>query len=92
MAQACNLSYSGSRDQEDRNSKPSLGKEFMQPYLGRRNFTEKELVEWLEVKALSSNPSTTKTKRKVQSNRSVVESNMSKALDLIHSIEKKKVH
>jgi hypothetical protein len=33
----------------------------MRPYL-EKTFTRKGLVEWLKVKALSSNPSTAKTK------------------------------
>jgi hypothetical protein len=33
VAHTCNPSYSGSRDQEDLDSKPTLGKEFVRPYL-----------------------------------------------------------
>jgi hypothetical protein len=48
VTHACNPSYSGGRDQEDHSSKPAQAK------IG--------LVEWLKVKALSSNPSTAKKK------------------------------
>jgi hypothetical protein len=34
----------------------------VRPYL-KKSFTKIGLVEWLKVKALSSNPSTTKTKK-----------------------------
>jgi hypothetical protein len=33
VAHACNPSYSGVRNQEDRRSKPALGKQFARPYL-----------------------------------------------------------
>jgi hypothetical protein len=40
----------------------SLGKQFVKPYL-EKPYHKKGLVEWLKVKALSSCPSTTKTKK-----------------------------
>jgi hypothetical protein len=39
--------------------KSVLGKEFTRPYL-KKTLHKKGLVEWLKVKALSSNPSTAK--------------------------------
>jgi hypothetical protein len=48
VAHTCNPSYSGGRDQENRGSKPALGKEFVR----------------LKVKALSSSPSTAKKERR----------------------------
>jgi hypothetical protein len=62
VAHACNSSYSGGRDQEDRGSKPALGK-FVRCYL-EKPITKTGLVEWLKVKALSSSPSTVKKKKK----------------------------
>jgi hypothetical protein len=60
VAHACNPSYSGGRDQEDHGSKPSQA-EFKRPYF-KKLFTK--IVEWLKIKALSSNPSTAKKKKK----------------------------
>jgi hypothetical protein len=48
-------SYSGSKDQEDHDSKPA------RPYL-KKTFTKIGVVEWLKMKALRSNPSTAKKK------------------------------
>jgi hypothetical protein len=70
VVQACNPSYSEGRDQEDQGSKPALHKKFLRPYLEKthQTHTKKVLVEWLKVKALSSNSSTEKTnKQKNQS-------------------------
>jgi hypothetical protein len=50
VACSCNPSYSGGRDQFEAISK--------------KPFTKIVLVEWLKVKALSSNPSTAKQKQK----------------------------
>jgi hypothetical protein len=61
VAHACNPSYSGGRDQEN-HAKPVQAK-FVRPYLKKKPFTKKGLVEWLKVKALSSNPSTTHKKK-----------------------------
>jgi hypothetical protein len=61
VAYACNLSYSGGRDQEDQSLK-SAGAN--RPYLEKTHH-KKGLVEWLKVKALSSNPSTAKKKKKL---------------------------
>jgi hypothetical protein len=40
MVYTCNPSYSGGKDQEDRGSKPALGKQFVRPYL-KKPFTKK---------------------------------------------------
>jgi hypothetical protein len=61
VAHACNPSYSGSRDQEDSGSKPAWAHNSVRPYL-KKPFTKIGLIEWLKVKALSSNPSTAKKK------------------------------
>jgi hypothetical protein len=37
VARVCNPSYSGGRDQQDRSSKPVLDKEFLRPYLKKKN-------------------------------------------------------
>jgi hypothetical protein len=41
----------------------SLGKKFTRPYL-KETLHKKGLVDWLKVQVLSSNPSTTKKKKK----------------------------
>jgi hypothetical protein len=48
----------------------SLGKEFVRPYLKKAHH-KNGLVEWLKVKALSSNPNTTK-KKKTKKERKIV--------------------
>jgi hypothetical protein len=63
MAHACNPSYSGGRDQEDRGLKPAWASSSRDPIL-KNNITKIGLEEWLKVKTLSSNPSTTKKKKK----------------------------
>jgi hypothetical protein len=65
VAHAYNPSYSGGRDQEDQGSKPAQANSSMRPYL-KKNPSQKRLVGWLKVKALSSSPSTEK-KRKEKS-------------------------
>jgi hypothetical protein len=60
VAHTCNPSYSRGRDQEDRGSKPAWANSSVRPYLKKR-FTKIGLLEWLKVKAMSSNPSTTHT-------------------------------
>jgi hypothetical protein len=45
------------------NSKPVQVNSFARPYL-EKPFTKIRLVKWLKVKALSSNPNTTKKKKK----------------------------
>jgi hypothetical protein len=58
VAHACNPSYSGSRDQEDRGSKPAQANSSQHPN-SKKPFTKKiGLEEWLEVEALSSSSST----------------------------------
>jgi hypothetical protein len=63
VAHACNPSYSGGRDQEDRglmtawaNSSHTLSQKTLSQKIG--------LVEWLKVKALSLSLSTKKKKKK----------------------------
>jgi hypothetical protein len=60
---AFNPSYSGGRDQEDHSSKLAGANKFMRLYL-KKPSTKIGLVEWLKLKALSSNPSTAKNKNK----------------------------
>jgi hypothetical protein len=47
VVHACNPSYSGGRDQEDRGSKPAQGNSSRDPYL-KKTITKKGLVEWLK--------------------------------------------
>jgi hypothetical protein len=63
VAHACNLSYLGGRDQEDLGItvRYQPGQIVFESYL-RKPHHKKGLVEWLKVKALSSNPSTNKKK------------------------------
>jgi hypothetical protein len=61
VAQACNPSYSGGRDQEDDDLKLAWTNSSTRPYL-KKPFTKIGLVEWLKVKVLSLSPSTTKKK------------------------------
>jgi hypothetical protein len=65
VARASNPSYSGGRDQKDCSSKPAWANSSQDP-ISKKSITEKELVEWLKVYALTSNPRTTKKKKKVQ--------------------------
>jgi hypothetical protein len=58
---ACNPSYSGGRDQQDRGLKPAVGKWLTRPYL-KNTQHKKGLEVWLKVEALSANPSTAKNK------------------------------
>jgi hypothetical protein len=58
----CNPRYSRGSDQEDHGSKPAWANSSERLYL-ENPFTKIGLVEWLEVKALSSSPSTEKKKR-----------------------------
>jgi hypothetical protein len=69
MAHACNSSYSGGRDQEDCSLKPAQANsqpgKIVPDTLSRKKTTKKrttihkkELMKWLKVYALSSNPST----------------------------------
>jgi hypothetical protein len=53
VAHACNPSYSGSRDQEDRGLKPAQANSSARPCL-KKPFTKIGLVKWFKVKALSS--------------------------------------
>jgi hypothetical protein len=63
VAHACNPSYSGSREQEDRGLRPTQAKSPLRPYL-KNSFTKIGLVEWLKVKTLRSSSNTTKKKKK----------------------------
>jgi hypothetical protein len=47
-AHACNLGYSGGRDQEDHSSKPALANSLQDPVLKITHY-EKGLVEWLKM-------------------------------------------
>jgi hypothetical protein len=62
VAYAYNASYSGVRDQEDHDLKPPQTNSFARPYLEKTHY-KKGLAEWLKVKTLNSNPSTTKKKK-----------------------------
>jgi hypothetical protein len=62
VVHAYNPSYSGGRDQEDHSLKPAQANSSMRPYF-EKPFTKIGPVEWLKVKALSSNPSTEKKKK-----------------------------
>jgi hypothetical protein len=78
VAHACNPTYSGGRDQEDRGSKPAWVNSSARPYLKKpftkykeakkkkKPFIKKGLVEWLKVKAMSSSPSTAKKKKEAK--------------------------
>jgi hypothetical protein len=59
---ACKPSYSGGRDQEDQGSKPAW-KIVSWDLILKNSFTKTELVEWFNVKALSSSPRTEKKKK-----------------------------
>jgi hypothetical protein len=61
VAHACNLNYSGGRDQEDRGLKSAQANSSQEP-ISKKPHYKKGLVEWLKVKALSSSPSTSKKK------------------------------
>jgi hypothetical protein len=63
VAHACNPSYSGGRDQEDRGLKPAWANTLRDLILKKTHHKKKRAeVEWLKVQALSSNPSTAKKK------------------------------
>jgi hypothetical protein len=62
VAHAYNPSYSGGRDQEDHGLKPAWANSSQDPILKKKKIRKKGLVEWLKVKALSSNPITAKKK------------------------------
>jgi hypothetical protein len=61
MASACNPSYSGGRDQEDCSSKPAWANSSGDPV--SKTLRKNGLVEWLQVKAMSSSPSIAKKKK-----------------------------
>jgi hypothetical protein len=62
VTHACNPSYLGSRDREDRGSKPAQANSSERSYL-EKTLHKKGLVEWLKVKAQSSNHNTAKKKK-----------------------------
>jgi hypothetical protein len=47
-AHACNPSYSGGRDQEDRSLKPARANS-LRDSISKKPFTKKGLVEWFKV-------------------------------------------
>jgi hypothetical protein len=57
VVHACNPSYSGGRDQEDRGSKLTWANSLKDP-ISKKTFTKIGLVEWLKMKTLSSSSST----------------------------------
>jgi hypothetical protein len=59
VAHTCNLSYWRGRNQEDLGNQPG---QIVQEALSRKYPSQKGLVEWLKMKALSSSPSTEKKK------------------------------
>jgi hypothetical protein len=61
VAHICNPSYSEDGDQEGCGLKPAQANSLRDPIL--KNPSQKGLMEWLKVKALISNPSTTHTKK-----------------------------
>jgi hypothetical protein len=68
VAHTCNPSYSGGRAQEDHGLKPAWAN-IVRPYLKKKKTKipknhKTRLVEWLNVKALSSNTTTAKKKKK----------------------------
>jgi hypothetical protein len=67
VAHACNPSYSGGRDQDDRGSKDYLPRQIVLRSYLEKPFTKIVLVEWLKVEVLSSSPRTAKKKKKKKS-------------------------
>jgi hypothetical protein len=65
VAYTYNPSYSGGRDQDDHGLKLAWANSSMRPYL-QKPFTKIVLEEWLKVRALNSNPSTKKKKKKAE--------------------------
>jgi hypothetical protein len=66
VAHACNPSYLGGKDQEDRGSKPAQANSLGDPISKKKkkkNLHKNRAVESLKVKALSSSPSTIKKKK-----------------------------
>jgi hypothetical protein len=63
VAHTCNPHYSEGRDQEDHCLK-SVQTNSSQDPISKKPITKIGLVEWLKVKALSSNPSTEKKKER----------------------------
>jgi hypothetical protein len=61
VAHACNPSYWGGKDQEVRSLKPAWANSLWDPI--SKNPSQKGLMEWLKVLALSSNPRTTHTQK-----------------------------
>jgi hypothetical protein len=62
VAHTCNPSSSGGRDQEKQSLKPTWANSLRDPIFEKTHH-KKELVEWLKVKVMSLNPSTTKKKK-----------------------------
>jgi hypothetical protein len=81
VAHTCNPSFSGGRDQEDPSSKPAWANSSQDSIL-KKPIPKKGLAEWLKGKALSSNPSTTRKKKKEW----MIHSNMSTYRKKEHSL------
>jgi hypothetical protein len=64
VAHTYNPSYSGGRDQEDCSLKPDQANNSQNPISKKKTFTKIRLVEWIKVKAVGSNPSMQKKKKK----------------------------
>jgi hypothetical protein len=64
MSHAYNSSYLGGSYQEDFSLKSARANSWWDP-VSTKPITKKGLVEWLKVKAMSSNPSTAKKKKKI---------------------------
>jgi hypothetical protein len=63
VAHVYNPSYSGGQDQEDRDLKPALANSSHDLISKKTIAKKKGLVEWLNLKALSSSPNTTKVNK-----------------------------
>jgi hypothetical protein len=74
VAHAYNPSYSGGRDQEDHDSKPAQSNSARDP-ISKKPITKIGLMEWLKVKALSSNLSTAKKKKKERKDKRLLDRN-----------------
>jgi hypothetical protein len=65
VAHACNLSFSGGRNQEDQGLKPAQENSLQDPISKKKKTHKIGLVGWFKLKALSSSPSTTKKKKRI---------------------------
>jgi hypothetical protein len=72
VAHACNPSYLGGKDQEDCSLKPAqarLAGNSLQDPISKKAIMKKDVVEWLKVYPLSSNPSTAKKQKQKTKNK-----------------------